>query len=179
MKRLLLASAALLSTSAMLCSAVQADLGPAGDGIEDKKLPYTVSNTVYDAWCGSKNNTDCKVKFEDGRLIVNDGKGITADQVLDMRQMWMLFFEEAKRKNTGDHGAKCHGAFGGSTRPSCHNHFVIEYMDSSGESRIALIRFRHGTRSNMFYNDLANWSGMTFGKYSERRPSIEKEKQPH
>ena len=166
MKRVLLASAALLSTSAMLCSAVQADLGSAEAGIENKKL----SDTVYDAWCGSKNNTDCKVKFEDGRLIVNDGKGITADQVLDMRQMWMLFFEEAKRKNTGDHGAKCHGAFGGSTRPSCHNHFVIEYMDSSGESRIALIRFRHAARSYQFQADLETWSGKTF---RERGPSIE------
>ena len=77
MKRLFVATASLLSASALLCGAVQADLGSAEDGIGEKKL----SGTIYDAWCGNKSNEDCKVKFENDRLIVNNGSGITVEQV--------------------------------------------------------------------------------------------------
>ena len=63
---LLALTAGLLSTTA-----VNADLGAA-----EKR-----EKVVLDVWCGEKGN-DCKVTFDGQRIRVNDGKGITADQIL-------------------------------------------------------------------------------------------------
>ncbi len=48
MKRLFVATASLLSASAILCGAVQADLGAAEDGDDNNGL----SGVIYQPWCG-------------------------------------------------------------------------------------------------------------------------------
>ena len=169
MKRVFLVSASLLPASAMFCGAVQADLGSAEDGVGDKAL----SGTIYDAWCGNKSNEDCKVKFENDRLIVNNGNGITASQIEDITMNSRLFVDNRDPNNKGgDHGARCidHRGIESFYRPSCQVHFWIEYNDAYGETRNALVRFRNQARAYQFQEDIEAWSGI---KFRERGPSVQ------
>ena len=95
MKRVFLVSASLLPASAMFCGAVQADLGSAEDGVGDNAL----SGTIYDAWCGNKSNEDCQVMFENDRLIVNNGSGITVEQVTSITINERLFVKNRDPDN--------------------------------------------------------------------------------
>ena len=67
MKRFLLLLIIGLSAPAL------ADLGEAESDVTQQK--------VFDAWCGKPKNS-CKVIFDGKRLRVNDGEGITRDQIL-------------------------------------------------------------------------------------------------
>ena len=68
MKRLL------LLLPLLLISLVIADLGPAETEVID----------TFDAYCGKRGN-DCQVTFESGRMRVNDGKGISLDQLVSLK----------------------------------------------------------------------------------------------
>ena len=71
----LLAAAFFAGMSFAAIMPARSDLGGAditGSGL-------TTGNT-YDAWCGN-DFVDCKVQFSNGRLIVDDGKGILASQL--------------------------------------------------------------------------------------------------
>ena len=169
MKRVFLVSASLLSASAMLCGAVQADLGSAEDGVGDNAL----SGTIYDAWCGNKSNEDCQVMFENDRLIVNNGSGITVEQVTSITINERLFVKNRDPDNKGgDHGLRCNdpGAPNAYYRPSCQVHFWIEYNNSSGDKRNALIRFKNKDRAYQLQDDLEACSGI---KFRERGPSVQ------
>lgn len=84
MKRLFVATASLLSASAILCGAVQADLGEAEQSVQ-------VSD--FDAFC-SKSGNKCRVSFTSERMIVSGGKGIARQQIIriwgdrEMRGFW-------------------------------------------------------------------------------------------
>ena len=63
-----------------------------GDADLQKSGSNATSTKVYDAWCGrfpftfrKPKGVDCKVRFENRRLIVNQGKGITPDQVVNVK----------------------------------------------------------------------------------------------
>lgn len=60
----------------------QADLDDANMSNIESRTP---SEKVYEAWCGVNQN-DCKVKFRNGRMIVNNGSGITSNQVLELER---------------------------------------------------------------------------------------------
>jgi len=169
MKRVFLVSASLLSASAMLCGAVQADLGSAEDGHLNRSK---ASDRIYEAYCGSIENKKCEVRFLDGRLIVNEGKGISADQVTKVQQRYLLFFNSRKSKQQkADHGGTC--IIGGTAyeleRPSCQDHIYIQYNDEEGNSKKGLFRFQHKASGRAFRMDLELWSGL---ELRERGPSI-------
>ncbi len=153
MKRLFVAAASLLSASAILCGAVQADLGAAEDGDDNNGL----SGVVYQPWCGYKSNTKCNVKFENDRLIVNNGSGITASQLQSITVKWQKFYNHNKDENNPEHGERCLYPI-----KSCQLHFRIQYKDTSGRIRNALIRFRWILRSQQFQDDIEEWSGMKY-----------------
>ena len=74
MRRFLFA-AVLVGTSVAAVLPARSDLGGAditGSGL-------TTGNT-YDAWCGN-DFVDCRVQVSNGRLIVDNGKGIQASQL--------------------------------------------------------------------------------------------------
>lgn len=159
MKKLLLITASLLSTSSILCEAARADLGSAEDGLGKK----TLSGTIFDAWCGDNKNTDCKVKFENGRLIVNGGSGITAEQVTSLTMNHRIFAVDNNKYESGkEHGHRCMDHVGKESYAigSCQVHFWIEYKDSSGNTRNALIRLKRKVRANQLEDDLEAWSGI-------------------
>ena len=165
MKRLLL-----LPLLLGLSSPALANLGDAEDGMENR-----VSDRIYEAWCGSKTNKDCKVKFRNNRMIVNEGTGITKDQLLSISREKILFMSSRKSKQDQlDHGAPCGPDTFDRNRPSCQSHFFIKYKDMSGNLRNALIRFgsRSTGRAGQFKNDIENWSGIKFRKIG---PSIKLE----
>tara|TARA_S200000501_G_scaffold315579_1_gene307962 strand:- start:101 stop:583 length:483 start_codon:yes stop_codon:yes gene_type:complete len=82
-------------------SPVFADLGEA-ETTTDKQ-------TSFDLWCGERGN-DCKVTFDGERLKVNNGKGITADQILftqrdNIPDFWngvIFSYKITYKKNNGD-----------------------------------------------------------------------------
>lgn len=152
----------------MLFGSAQAELGSVEVGLSDKKL----SGTIYDAWCGNEKNADCKIKLDNERLIVNNGSGITVEQVTSIKIDERLFVKNRDPDNKGaDHGLRCNlpGAPNAYYRPSCQVHFWIEYNDSSGDKRNALIRFKNKDRAYQLQDDLEAWSGI---KFRERGPSV-------
>ena len=115
-----------------------ADLGPAETGVLE----------TFDAYCGKSGN-DCRVTFESGRMRVNDGKGISREQLVSF-------------KYTGP--AFC--VFSCPDLP-----WTISYKNSSGEIKTAKIIFRHGPTSIRFEQALEVFAGPT----RKLGPSIEVE----
>ena len=78
MKRLLLLLPLLLGSPAV------ADLGPAETDVTE----------TFDAYCGKVGNK-CKVTFEEGRMRVNNGNGITRDQLISHKhtgpELYLIF----------------------------------------------------------------------------------------
>ena len=146
MKRLLL-----LALTAGLLSpiAAKADLG---DADLKKSGSNATSTKVYNAWCGrfpftfrKPKGVDCKVRFENRRLIVNQGKGITPDQLINVKlerrckdtALWVTCGypnEEDKR-------------------------YTFTYKSSMWEQKTAMITFRDQDTDNQFRSDLETWMG--------------------
>lgn len=133
----LLAAAFFAGMSFAAIMPARSDLGGAditGSGL-------TTGNT-YDAWCGN-DFVDCKVQFSNGRLIVDDGKGILASQ-LDS-----VVFDRICRDY----------ALG---MPNCFSYqynkeWTIKYRDSSGSLRTGKISFRHERTADSFKQDFETW----------------------
>ena len=130
-----------------LPTAVMADLGGAD-------LPnagsFSTSNKVYDAWCGEfpitikpPKGVDCKVQFKEGRLIVDNGKGVTTDQISDVK------LEYRCKSNV----------FLTSCKSRRDKRYRFNYIDSKGTNKTALITFRHHDTDQLFRTDLEVWLG--------------------
>ena len=133
MKKLFLASLLLLPAP------VFADLGGADITAPGSR---TTGNT-YDAWCGDEYE-DCKVKFEDGKLIVNDGDGIYPSQLTDV-----LLGHICRRFVFG--------------MPDCmmqsqlNKEWTITYTDSLSRTRTAKITLLHQKTADNFQQDFQIW----------------------
>lgn len=133
------------------CLSANADLGEA-----DVTSPgATTTGSEYDAWCGNSYK-DCKVRFRDGRLVVDAGAGIAREQYKS------VYYERVCRNFV----------FGLS---SCYYHqmnkeYSITYFDSSGVERTAKISFRNEQAAQRFDADFRIWSGSVLRPIG---PSIE------
>ncbi len=136
MKRLLLAQLALILISS---SPAIADLGPAETDVTE----------TFDAYCGKVGNK-CKVTFEEGKMRVNNGKGITRDQLLRSKYM----------------GPELYLIWQSPEFP-----WVLSYRNSSGEIKTAKIIFKHNKTAGRFRQALEVFSGPT----RELGPSVEVE----
>ena len=112
----------------LLGTQVYADLGSAETEIAE----------TFDAYCGKRGN-DCRVTFEEARMRVDDGKGITRDQLISF-------------KYTGPD--LC--VFSCPDLP-----WVLSYKNSEGEIKTARIIFRHGPTNIRFGQALEVFAGPT------------------
>ena len=120
MRRLLLGLILVLPTAAY------ADLGAAETDVAE----------TFDAYCGRSGN-DCKVSFEEDRLRVDGGSGITRDQVIAF-------------KYTGPDIC----VFSCPDLP-----WVVSYRNEQGEIKTAKFIFRHAPTSIRFGQALEVFAG--------------------
>ena len=132
MKRLLLLLPLLLGSPAI------AGLGPAETEVID----------TFDAYCGKRGN-DYRVTFESCRMRVNNGKGISRDQLLSFKYTGPDLFVFS-----------CPGL-----------QWVVSYRNSSEEIKTAKIIFRHSPTKIRFSKALEVFAGPT----RKLGPSIEVE----
>ena len=130
-------------------SPVNADLGGAD---VSGGVGTAASSKVYDAWCGTEYN-DCKVKFRDGRLIVNSGTGITSSQLVSVTKLSICRLHSA-----GNWGGGCSNAYGTVFTGLFNNEYTIEYNSEDGY-RSALITFRDSSTDIKFNRDIETWMG--------------------
>ena len=133
MKRLLLLLIILAGTPAI------ADLGPAETEVFE----------TFDAYCG-KVGISCKVSFEQGRMRVNNGKGISRDQLLSYKYT----------------GPDLYLTF---SSPDLS--WALSYRNSKGEIKTAKIIFKHGPTNIRFGQALEVFAGPS----RKLGPSIEVE----
>ena len=164
MKRLLLPLLAALA----LPTALMADLGGAD-------LPnsgsFSTSNKVYDAWCGQFEYTfkppkgvDCKVQFKNGRLIVDDGNGITKDQIRKVKL-------ELRCKDTfllsscaDGHRDKRYRINYVDSKMSWWSEWLQNLRGKVVANKTALITFRDRDTDEFFRNDFEVWLGFPIRK---------------
>ncbi|WP_413359966.1 hypothetical protein [Prochlorococcus sp. MIT 1201] len=111
------------------------------------------SSKVYDAWCGIEYN-DCKVKFRDGRLIVDSGTGITSSQLVSVTKLSICRLHSAG----ASWGGGCSNAYGAVFTGLFNKEYTIEYNSKDGY-RSALITFRHNDTDIKFNRDIETWMG--------------------
>ena len=105
----------------------------------------TTTGNTYAAWCG-KDFIDCDVTFKDDRLSVNNGSGITRDQLVNVTM------ERICRIYT----------FGiqDCFRSQYNKEYSITYKSfDSAQERTALISFRHEKTYRNFNRDFQIWMG--------------------
>lgn len=113
-----------------------ADLGDANTSIESSKI----KQTEFDAWC-AKKNVDCLVKIEGDRLIVNEGIGISSNQLLQ----W------SKNESYKDR-------LGLFIRPHYLYTYLLKYKTITGELKEGKIIFQNTKYSDSFYKQLQRWA---------------------
>ena len=126
----LLALVIALLGSAMAPYAAKADLGPAE--VQEKKqepLPDT-----YDAWCAEKY-ADCKVSISSDRIAVDDGKGVTRENILSWEKRMDYRAPQGVFNFIGPH--------------QLYTYF-LNYKASDGYTRRAAIVFQHSRTSDLF-----------------------------
>jgi len=152
MKRLLIAPFMLL-----ICSPLKADLGKA----EMPAIgPKATSDITHKAWCGEvklSNNTDCKVNFKEGRLIVDQGEGIDISQVVDVERR--IICRTKVWKCTGDPSYE---------EMNGHKEYLIKYRSGS-IIKGGQITFHDQRADQLFKKDLERWIGKPIRKVG---PSI-------
>tara|TARA_Y100000589_G_C26811587_1_gene490081 strand:+ start:61 stop:615 length:555 start_codon:yes stop_codon:yes gene_type:complete len=108
--------------------------------------PYGGSTTgnVYAAWCG-KDFIDCDVSFKDDRLSVNNGTGITREQLV------RVTMERVCRIRT----------FGieDCIKSTKNKEYTITYKTDLDQERSALISFRNEKTYKNFNRDFQIWMG--------------------
>ena len=125
-----------------LISPVFADLGEAD--LEESGSNAT-STKIYDALCGKEPRKDCKVKFLNGRLIVNNGKGISKEQLVEITR-------EIECEPT--FWWNCNAA------PEVNAYKVYRISYSSNNAlKTGIITFHHYPTDQMFKSDLQIWMG--------------------
>ena len=140
-----LCTAALITPTSAL-----ADLGAADSG-ERREL----SGYKHKAWCGTKANTDCIVEFDQERMKVDGGKGITTSQLKAVLR------DEKMHKGVRSlaRGASC-GQYNNTVSPGhCQVFFEFNYTDDDGQERWATIRFVNRVAAISFKSDVEAWFG--------------------
>ena len=124
---------------------------PARADLDDADLSNKQSSTpsekVYKAWCGV-DQKDCKVKFRNGRMIVNEGSGITSAQVIELERR--IAYRAKLMNCTADRWREEHG----------QKEYAIKYRSDS-VTKSALITFVHSPTDQKFKRDLQKWIGKT------------------
>ena len=134
MKRLLLPLLAALA----LPTAGNADLGEA-DTIPKVKES---KETKFDAWCVKKYN-ECSINLENGRLIVNEGTGVSYEQIIEWSKYNIYRRKIGLINFIGPHHLYT---------------YRFKYKDNDGNLRKAEIVFQNSKYSDKFYEKLKEWA---------------------
>ena len=116
-----------------ILSPALADLGEAESDATQQK--------VFDAWCGKPKNS-CKVTFDGKRLRVNDGEGITRDQILYTEKTFRNLFP---------------------TGYGWRYTFLVNYRKNDGTNGLGKFFFTHTRTSNNFTEQLSAFTGKPVG----------------
>ena len=135
MKYLLLLSTLLLSTPPSFGQLGSADVS----NFEERQIV----RTEWDAWCGEKR-VECKVKFQNGRLSVDDSEGILPGQVVSIG-----IFRWCRQRAFG---------FPNCFLVSADKDYTLKYLDSDGSTRMATFSIKNWEAAPTFYSDLGVWS---------------------
>ncbi len=117
---------------------VQADLGAANRTTK----PSALEQTQFEAWCVEKN-TACEVKFENGRLIVDNSSGINASQLIKWSKTDKFESEGGFLNFSGPHHLYL---------------YDFKYRNNRGEIMEARIIFQNSKYSDKFTKKLKQWS---------------------
>ena len=126
--RRFLTTTAFIGASLLATAPDWADLGAADSGVRQE-----LSGRKYEAWCGREENIDCIVEFKDGRMVVDGGIGITADQLKQVVYSQKFF----RDKHEGLKGSPC--VWLGLGPAGCHEFFDFNYISSDGSDLWATI----------------------------------------
>ena len=122
-------------------------------GVADILGPDSEGSGVFKAKCGAKAKK-CNVSFIDGRLTINNGRGITKDQFVNV-----VTARTCRQRSIALPMVR-------SCFQSQYDHdYTITYRDKDGGKRAALIAFRPGyflggeLAHKSFYRELQIWIG--------------------
>lgn len=85
-----------------------------------------------------EKEVDCEIKFDENRLIVDRGSGITASQLLDIK---------SEKVHTGNWISSWH-----------YHLYKIKYISKNGETKQGSFRFYNDGVNALFKKDLQIWS---------------------
>ena len=129
MKRLL---ASLIALTSFGCLPALADLSEAD--IPSRNSPKDLPDK-FEAWCVEKYN-DCNVRIADGRIAINDSRGVELGELISWRRV------DKFRDESGFIGA--HHLY----------NYEVQYKDSKGSYKIARFIFQDSAASDLFYQKL-------------------------
>ena len=121
-----------------IASPTYADLGPA----DTKPKVQEPNQTKFHAWCVEKY-ADCLATLEDGLLIVNEGIGISAEQIIEWSR------KDIYRRRIG------WISFIGPHHLYAYN---IKYKATDGSVKEGKIVFQNTRYSDRFYESLKAWA---------------------
>tara|TARA_B100001057_G_C22083934_1_gene656854 strand:- start:78 stop:500 length:423 start_codon:yes stop_codon:yes gene_type:complete len=138
MKRLLLS---LLAAIVLPTAVNSGDLGKADLFIEEVQEGYVFEKKIM--LCGgmlSDTQKRCKIKFADGKMIVDDSRGITSDQITN------IYWQELRSEQGGLGTLMSYFKIG------------INYISSEGKKTVASITFTNNYReAARFFSALTNF----------------------
>lgn len=143
--RRFLATAAFISAALLAVNPVRADLG-AADIEREKSLNFS-SGKMHKAWCKKVGN-NCRIKFKNGRMSVDNSKGIESNQVVSITE----------RQVPQD--AKNCGLICVYNQNAVDYEYSIKYTTTSDDTRSARILFSGDSNGWKFFRkDLEDWTG--------------------
>ena len=138
MKRLLLP---LLAALSLPTAVVSGDLGQADLFLEDVEEGYVFEKKIM--FCGgmlSDTQKRCKIKFADGKMIVDDSRGITPNQITN------IYWQELRSPQGGLGNLMSYFKVG------------INYISSDGKTTVASVTFTNKYReAARFFTALTNF----------------------
>lgn len=121
-----------------IASPTYADLGPA-DTSPKAEEP---KQTKFDAWCVNKYS-DCLAKLENGRLMVDQSTGVSAEQIIQWSRNDTYRTPEGWINFIGPHHLYT---------------YVFKYKDENGRQREGRIVFQNTKYADRFYKRLREWA---------------------
>lgn len=121
-----------------LASPVKADLGAA----DSSPKIEAIEQTKFDAWC-VKKYADCLAKLENGRLIIDKGRGISSEQVINWSRNDVYKQPTGLINFIGPHHLYV---------------YIIRYKASNGKIKEGRIVFQNTKYADRFYERLKDWS---------------------
>ena len=117
------------------------DLGQADLFLEEVEEGYVFDKKIM--FCGgmlSDTQKRCKIKFADGKMIVDDSRGITPDQIIN------IYWQELRSPQGGLGTLMSHFKVG------------INYVSSDGKTTVASVTFTNKYReAARFFTSLTNF----------------------